>query len=531
MNNQPKSKIACIGIGGGGVFYVAKYFLKLGFEVYGFDIKASSKTDELQKLGAKITFANPEGKLEAETSLFVYSPGLPEPILAEIVKANDSIRHLDVGTFVSDLVHRYEQNTLSEQERKAFVESEVAPLYTLDQSKMTYLAVTGTDGKTTTCTMMYHLLKKLGFRPGLISTVSAKIGDHEMDTGFHTTTPSPQELYKFLKLMEEAQCTHAIVETTSHGLAMGRLAGLKFKGIAYTNITSEHLDYHKTWENYYLAKEALLTEHTTPETEIVLNKDDTKSYTKLKSTAESLNRNLSDYSILPSGTASLVAKDISENPTLSFILEGQRIEIPIIGRYNVSNALAAILLVSKITSQSVINVASNLSDFETVTGRMQVLQQMPFSVIVDFAHTANALAEALQTLRKLLTKDSKLIVVFGCAGQRDATKREPMGAAAGKFADITILTAEDPRAEKLSEINDSIEQGWRAVATPEKQLFRFDDDSIHEEIRRQAIKKALSLAKPGDIVLIAGKAHEQSLSFGSTEYPWSDIDETKKLLR
>lgn len=530
MTQGKNGKIACIGIGGAGVYYVAKYFLRLGLEVYGYDMKESARTKELQQLGARVTLANPKGKLEEETTFFVYSPGLPAAILQTITDSNSTIQHTDVGTFTSELTHKFEWNLLEENEKNAFIESEIAPLYTLDQSKMTYLAVTGTDGKTTTCTMIFHLLKKLGYKPGLISTVSAKIGDQDMDTGFHTTTPSPQELYKFLKLMESEGCTHAIIESTSHGLAMGRLAGLKFVGIAYTNITSEHLDYHKTWENYYLAKETLLTEHTRSDTCVVINKDDVKSYTRLQSTAMKLNRNIATYSLNHGSNADLTAAKISELPTISFELNSTRVEIPIIGRYNISNALAAIGVVSNILNLTPEEVGQNLNDFQTVTGRMQILRQKPFTVIVDFAHTANALEEALTTLRRSLQEGNRLIVVFGCAGQRDATKREPMGTAAGRLADITVLTAEDPRAEKLIDINNSIEAGWKTTADASKELYRFDDESLLTGVRQQAIEKALSLAKTGDVVLIAGKAHEQSLCFGATEYPWSDIEITKELL-
>lgn len=528
MNYSSQKKVACIGIGGLGIYYVAKFFLQLGVKVYGFDIQESERTKELQALGATITFSNPDQPLDPGTSFFIYSPALPNNILAELEAKNKNIPHTDVGIFTTELIHAYEQNKLSPLEKSAFLESEIAPLFSLDQTKMKYIGVTGTDGKTTTCILIYHILKKLGCKPGLISTVTAKIGDKEIDTGFHTTTPSSQALYKFLKMMEEEGCTHAIVETTSHGLAMGRLAGLKFDAVAYTNITTEHLDYHKTWENYFLAKTSMLTEHTKPESVVVLNADDTRSYPKLLALAQEKSITTISYG---ETTSDLQATQIEDSPTISFFLNTHKVQVPIIGRYNISNALAAIGVVSNLTKKPTEEIAALLGDFESVTGRMQILQISPFSVIVDFAHTTNALDVALQaaTLQKK-EPINKVILVFGCAGKRDATKRVPMGQIAATLADITILTAEDPRSERLGDINDEISAGWKVRAPENHQLIRFDDESLLVDVRRQAIKTALELAKPGDVVLIAGKAHEQSLAFGTTEYPWNDIEETKVLL-
>jgi UDP-N-acetylmuramoyl-L-alanyl-D-glutamate--2,6-diaminopimelate ligase len=395
---------------------------------------------------------------------------------------------------------------------------------------MAYIGVTGTDGKTTTCTMIYHLLLKLGYKPGLVSTVSAKINGKDIDTGFHTTTPSSQDLYALLKRMENEGCTHAIVESTSHGLAMGRLAGLKYHAIAYTNITSEHLDYHKTWENYYAAKETLLTEHTFTKTITVLNKDDAKAYTLLTKVADRRKLPVYTYSTQEDTQATLVATSIKEDPTISFSIGEVPVSLPIIGTYNVSNALAALLLTSQLLQKNTAELAPLLADFQTVTGRMQVLQTKPYSVIVDFAHTTNALEQALTTMRHLLPANKKLIAVFGCAGKRDYTKRTPMGEVAGRLADITILTAEDPRSEHLKDINDEIEKGWQKTKQKNSVLYRIDDETLLADTRKIAIEKALELATEGDIIIIAGKAHEQTNCFGTIEYPWSDISDTLKLL-
>ncbi len=213
------------------------------------------------------------------------------------------------------------------------------------------------------------------------------------------------------------------------------------------------------------------------------------------------------------------------------MIEGKKYVIPVIGKYNVSNALAAISTL-RVLGVDDKNMNTLLKDFSSVQGRMNVLQKEPFMIIVDFAHTPNALKSALESASKLKKKNSKIILVFGCASKRDDYKRPIMGEYAKKYADITILTAEDCRMESLKKINDEIEKGWKEYQTNEKrQLIRFDDDTHNIKVRRDAIKKAISLASSGDIVLITGKGHERSLCFGLKEYEWSDIAEIKKLIR
>ena len=530
MIYSSQKKVACIGIGGLGVSYVARFFLGLGIEVYGFDITHSTVTEDLEKRGARITYTNPEGKLKPGTTLYVYSPALPEAVLDLLNSKNREIEHTDVGTFTAELVKAYASGHLADIEKKSVISSNIAPLFTLDQSKMKYIAVTGTDGKTTTCMMIFHLLKSLGYKPGLISTVSALIGEKSIDTGFHTTSPSPQDLYQYIHMMEDANCTHAIIEATSHGLSMGRLAGLAFDCVAYTNVTTEHLDYHKTWANYFDAKAKLVLDHLKQNGIAIVNADDPKPTSKLVELCEKVGCRVRTYGI--DKKAELQAFGVVEGNELSFSIDESLITLPILGRYNVSNALAALLVVSSVTTKEVPDISGYLSTFRTVVGRMQVLQRKPFMVIVDFAHTARALEEALRTVRKQSSNShGRVIVVFGCAGKRDSTKRYPMGAIAGTYADLTILTAEDPRLESLKDINDEIEIGWKSTASPSKKLIRFDDGTQLVQARREAIRMALSEATDGDVVIITGKAHEQSLCFGTTEYPWNDIDETRTLLK
>ncbi len=534
LQSENIEKVVCVGVGGLGNYYIALFFHYLGSEVIGYDVVESERVKKLKQLGIKIHLENPTKRLDPNTDLYVYSDALPNEILKKLKGQNPGIAGAEVGEFFSDLIDSYEKGVLTQKEKAAFNKSNIAPLYKIDQKKMKYIAVTGTDGKTTTAAILCHLLEKCGYKPALISTVSAKIGKEEIDTGFHVTTPPAQDTYKFLKKIEEANCSHVIIEATSHGLFHKRLAGLKFDVAVYTNISEEHLDYHKDWLGVFRAKALLARKHLAEDGTVVLNLDDNRTYQKLKNTfskrvhytQKNDGKNQQDIvaakkiQTTKTGFSFEVATNCNKYPT----------KLNIIGKYNISNALAA-LSACKALKVDLKKATKHLSTFKTVTGRMQVIQDKPFKVVVDFAHTPNALKNALESAKKLAGKDSRLIAVFGCAGKRDPHKRHKMGAWAAKYADITIATAEDPRSESLKEINDAIETGWKSIDRKGHRLIRFDDDTKNVKVRRDAIKKALALAKPGDVIVIAGKAHEKSLCFGNTEHPWNDIGETKKLLK
>lgn len=525
MNRYEVEKVSILGIGGSGAYYIAKFLHLCNVDIEGYDINSNDRTEELEEMGIKITYSNPTQPLDS--SYYVYSHNLPEMMRREVEKQNPDIDGYEVGEMYKDILDDFEDDLLSESQIEAFKESNIAPLYNLDVKDMRLIGITGTDGKTTTCSMVYHILKENGYKPALISTVSALIGDEEIDTGFHTTTPTSQELYRLISNALDSDCTHLVLETTSHGLEQGRVAGLKFDSIAYTNVTNEHLDYHKTWENYVRAKGLLITEHSKPESCIGLNLDD-KSYDYLSSI--SMARDMS-YSV-KNRSADLYVKHIKDDNGLDFKLRDNHkfvdVHIPIFGIYNVSNFLAATSVCLN-EGLSIEDIVHGISSFETVKGRMELIQDTPFMVFVDFAHTPNSISEVLSSLRKLT--DGRVIHVFGCAGQRDSSKRFPMGKLSNELADITILTAEDPRLESLKSINDEIEEGWKSGSNDDGELIRFDDESKLVDIRRDAIKRAFDIAKDGDLVVITGKAHEMSLCFGNTEYDWNDIEESKKLLK
>ncbi len=403
--------------------------------------------------------------------------------------------------------------------------------------KLRVVGITGTDGKTTTCHLAASILTAAGHAVGTVTTVSATIGEQEIDTGFHTTTPDAPDVQRYLAQMVAAGMQYAVVESTSHGLAQHRLDAVEFDVAAVTNITHEHLDLHGTWENYRDAKallvRSLATTYRKPRTAkvAVLNADDNP-----RGVFDYLRQIPADehiaYSAFPNGQLSvdncqlITARDITHSASgLRFTVvtpHGElAVESPLIGRFNVSNILAAIGvgMARRVPFEA---MREGVSRVQGVTGRMQVMQSDPFTVIVDFAHTPNALRVALETARELTR--GRVIVVFGCAGLRDVDKRALMGEVAGRLADRVVITAEDPRTEPLDAIDAQIVQGLRRAGRREREDYAI----VHE--RAEAIAFATGIAKTGDLVMVTGKGHERSMCFGTTEYPWSDQDTVLKAI-
>ncbi len=417
----------------------------------------------------------------------------------------------------------------------------VAAWHDFPSRKLRVIGITGTDGKTTTCTLAASILAAAGHKVSTITTVSATIGGQEIDTGFHTTTPDALDIQRYLAQMVEAGTEYAILEATSHGLKQRRLDAVEFDVAVVTNITHEHLDIHKTWENYRDAKAMLFRSLTTtyrkPRTAkvAVLNADD-----NTRGVFDYLRQIPTDEQVVYTTAGTLRGKqqagrnsqfifahDIDSSPRgIEFVIEtpfGELpIESPLIGRYNVSNILAAVSvgIARRIPFDA---MREGVAQVRGVVGRMQVLQSQPFAVIVDFAHTPNALRVALETAREIT--HSRVIVVFGCAGLRDIEKRAMMGEIAGKLADRIVVTAEDPRTESLDAINALIAEGLRQRAGRRER-----EDYFIINDRAEAIASAIKMAKAGDLVIVTGKGHERSMCFGATEHPWSDQDTVKATL-
>lgn len=401
-----------------------------------------------------------------------------------------------------------------------------AAYYDYPARKLLVIGITGTDGKTTTSNLVFSILKQAGLSVSMISTVNAIIGNQEVDTGFHVTTPDALDVQNYLAQMVKSGSTHAILEATSHGLAQHRVSACDFDIGVITNITHEHLDYHGSYEAYRSAKGLLFNslEYSSlktfnPPRCAVLNFDDA-SYSYLAQISR-----VTQLSYGANTNANVQAKDILDSPDgLTFTVEGKRLDgsewtIPVkttlVGVYNVSNILAALATCVGVLGIDPQVARIALQQVKKVPGRMEFIKMgQSFLAIVDFAHTPNALKQTLAAARSLT--DSRVIAVFGSAGLRDREKRRMMAETSASMADITILTAEDPRSESLALILEEMAEGIRSKGGVEGvDYWRIED-------RGDAIRFAVQLASQGDIVLACGKGHEQSMCFGETEYAWDD---------
>jgi UDP-N-acetylmuramoyl-L-alanyl-D-glutamate--2,6-diaminopimelate ligase len=387
---------------------------------------------------------------------------------------------------------------------------------------MLVIGVTGTDGKTTTSTLAHSVLSAHGLRTGLITTVAAQIDDQELDTGLHTTTPEAFDLQGYLSQMDNAGCQAVVLETTSHALDQERVAFIDYDTAVVTNVTHEHLDWHGTWDNYMAAKarlfRALDSSHRKPgiAKTAILNLED-RSYPILRTIRA--NRTIT-YATDAAAGAMVAAHDInvSDEGTRFRLMTPEGVAdawIAPIGAHNVANALAA-AAVGLSVGASLEEIVRGLGVVKRVIGRMEYVYRGQFSVIVDFAHTPNALARTIATARMLVGPGGRVIVVFGSAGLRDVEKRCLMGEVAGA-ADLAVLTAEDPRTEDVNDIISAIASGLLARSKREGVDFLRVPDRV------QAIDTAIGQARPGDLVICCGKAHERSMAFGTVETPWDEF--------
>jgi UDP-N-acetylmuramoyl-L-alanyl-D-glutamate--2,6-diaminopimelate ligase len=401
-----------------------------------------------------------------------------------------------------------------------------AAFYGFPAHEMVVIGVTGTDGKTTTATIIQKILLEAGLNAGLISTVNAVIQDQSLDTGFHVTTPDAPIVQNLLAQMVLSGVTHVIVEATSHGLAQFRVNDCEFDMAVLTNLTHEHLDYHQTFDAYRSSKgrlfKSLQSTHSksfNPPRGAVLNKDD-DSYQYFEDITKAP---VLSYGI--HSDASVTAREIihSQNglrfTAVGHDLEGRKFQFPVVGKlfgeFNVYNYLAAAALTRGVMQIDSGTVAAGIGQVDCVPGRMEKIDLgQDFTALVDFAHTPNALQKALLACRERTS--GRVIAVVGSAGLRDRDKRSLMGSTAAKYADLVIITAEDPRSESLAGILAEVAAGARKAAASEEAKYRIVPD------RREAIRAAVRSARPGDIILICGKGHEQSMCIGDVEYPWDD---------
>jgi UDP-N-acetylmuramoyl-L-alanyl-D-glutamate--2,6-diaminopimelate ligase len=396
-----------------------------------------------------------------------------------------------------------------------------AAFYGFPARKLTVIGVTGTDGKTTTSNLIYKILVAAEIRAGMISTVNAVIGDEVLDTGFHVTTPDAHDVQSYLAKMVNAGLTHVVLETTSHGWSQHRVDACEFDVAVVTNITHEHFDEHGSYENYRAAKARLFSslEVTRPKPMgnprlAVINRDD-RSFDFLDDFVKT-----SKLSYGLGARADIRAEDAKYSPSgIAFTVASKDFRVAtssnLVGEYNVSNCLAALTATIYGLGVDPETAAHGIASLDSIPGRMQTIDLgQNFTAIVDFAHTPNALKVTLEAARKM--SKGRVISVFGSAGLRDKGKRRMMAEISAELADLSVLTAEDPRTESLNGILEEMAAGARSKGGVEGETFwRIPD-------RGEAIRFAIGLAWEGDIVLACGKGHEQSMCFGKTEYLWDD---------
>lgn len=389
----------------------------------------------------------------------------------------------------------------------AYVAGLIAAAFYNNPSRiMKVVGVTGTNGKTTVATLLYKLFRRLGYKCGLISTVQNHIND-EVVQSTHTT-PDAISVQSLLSKMAQAGCTHVFMEVSSHAVHQQRIAGIRFTGAIFTNITHDHLDYHKTFDEYIRVKKKFFDD-LPPDAFALTNADDKRGAVMLQNTRASKNA----YSLKVPST--FKGKVLENNLTgLVMDIDHQEAHFRMIGTFNAYNLLAvygtAVLL-----GTEKMDALSILSDLQGASGRFDTYMSSKERIlgIVDYAHTPDALINVLATINQLRTQGQQLITVVGCGGDRDAAKRPLMAEVACEHSDRVILTADNPRSEDPEHILNEMESGLTTVQ--KRKVLRITD-------RKEAIKTACTLANEGDIILVAGKGHETYQEIKGVRNPFDD---------
>lgn len=381
-------------------------------------------------------------------------------------------------------------------------------------AQLKLVGITGTNGKTTTTTLLHKLFMELGHKSGLLSTVVNKIGDTEIPSTH--TTPNPVALNALLATMVEEGCEYCFMEVSSHSVSQNRIAGLYFAGGAFTNITHDHLDYHGTFKAYIEAKKGFFDQ--LPSTAFALtNADDKNGMVMLQNTKAK------KYTYALKTPADYKAKVI-ENQFSGLVLnlDGTELWSRLIGDFNAYNLLV-VYGISQLLEQDRIEVMTILSRLESVEGRFDYFRTPNgITAIVDYAHTPDALENVLKTIANIRTKNETVFTVVGCGGDRDRTKRPLMAKIACELSDKVIITSDNPRSEDPAAI---IEEMMTGV---EGQHFK---KTLSIQDRAQAIKTACSMAEPGDIILVAGKGHEKYQEIKGVKYDFDDMQTVSEFLK
>ncbi|MDF1567744.1 MAG: UDP-N-acetylmuramoyl-L-alanyl-D-glutamate--2,6-diaminopimelate ligase [Spirochaetaceae bacterium] len=407
--------------------------------------------------------------------------------------------------------------------------SPVSAAYWGNPSKeLTVIGVTGTDGKSTTVSLIRQLLGFCGVSAGSISTVEFTVGEHTGSNIFRQSTPEAPQIHGLLRAMLDAGQTHAVVEATSHGLSpkTSRLADVDFDAAVFTNVTSEHLEFHGNLETYRLDKSRLFSavaESKNRDAFGVINADDPNAELFIEAAGE---KPVFTYS-LKYREADIFASDLKTGPagtnfSLHTPMGRADASISLPGLYNVENVLAALCTVSELEDEDPLVLAPRLPELRGVKGRMEPVEgDMSFHVLVDYAHSPGSFIKLLPFLKSLA--EGRLILVFGSAGERDKGKRPEQGAIAADFADIIYLADEDPRGEDSMDILKDIAAGVKGFETGES-LFLIPD-------RRMAIESAFKSARAGDLVAVLGKGHEGSIIYADGPMDWDEARVCREVLR
>ncbi|MEQ8713367.1 MAG: UDP-N-acetylmuramoyl-L-alanyl-D-glutamate--2,6-diaminopimelate ligase [Cyclobacteriaceae bacterium] len=388
-----------------------------------------------------------------------------------------------------------------------------ANFYGNPSAKMKLVAVTGTNGKTTSVTLLHQLFRRLGFNTGMLSTVENKLNE-EIIPATHTT-PDAIQLNSLLKEMLDRGCTHCFMEASSHAIHQRRTFGLKFAGAVFTNISHDHLDYHHTFHDYIKAKKMLFDE--LPKSAFALvNNDDKRGSVMLQNTSAKKYtyglKNMSDFK----------ARVLSNSMEgLELDLDGKQVWFKLIGNFNAYNLLAS-FAVACLLGEDPEESLMQLSQVEAARGRFQVTKsQNGVTAIVDYAHTPDALENVLKTIKEFRTGVEKVITVVGAGGNRDRTKRPMMAAVSAKYSDLVILTSDNPRDEEPMGIINDMEEGVPKSLT-KKIMVNAD--------RREAIKAACRMANANDIILVAGKGHETYQEVAGVKHDFDDLKIVNEML-
>ena len=380
-----------------------------------------------------------------------------------------------------------------------------AELFNRPSEKLNVIGITGTNGKTTTAHLLASILRQHGWPTSVLGTLTGT-----------RTTPESTDLQRFLAEELNRGSKAVVMEVSSHALALGRVEGTLFKAAVFTNLGQDHLDFHKSIEDYFVAKARLFTRQFT--NLCVINRDDVHGSLLLDVISK-------DKEVRCESFGMSDAKDIHADASkISFHWQGQKIDSLMGGYFNVMNALAAATAAAKL-GVTVSDIAKGLAAASAVPGRFEsVSEGQLFSVVVDYAHTPEALQNVLLAGRKIVGKDAQVILVFGCGGGRDQLKRPKMGDIASQFADLAYITSDNPRHEDARTIAHEVLQGVSSVSSVMSRV-------TIELDRRLAIGAAFGSAKPGDIVIIAGKGHEATQTIGADETPFSDVQVSRELLK